>query len=192
MNRKVGGSMKSTADLAHGWIADMFDCRTCGFLDDCTVGLPSCCAAGFSGCWALGFPGCGVLGRLDCWALGIVGRRIDIMHQGSSKRRRQLLSCHPIYATLSCLHDQCSNMGSECGESTVLKASPPQYCSSPECSESECCDSRDQCSNMGSECSASTVLKASPPQYCSSPECSESECCDSRENSGILTLASVP
>ena len=71
MNRKVGGSMKSIADLVHGWIADMFDCRTCGLLDNWT------------GCWALGFPGCGVLGRLDCWALGIVGRRIDIMHQGA-------------------------------------------------------------------------------------------------------------
>ena len=34
--------MKSTADLVHGWIADMFDCRTCGFMDDCT---PSCRAA---------------------------------------------------------------------------------------------------------------------------------------------------
>ena len=58
MNRKVGGSMKSTADLVHGRITDMFDCRTCGLLDNWT------------GCWALGFPGCGVL---DGWIAGLLG-----------------------------------------------------------------------------------------------------------------------
>ena len=43
MNRKAGGSMKSTADLVHGWIADMFDCRTCGLLDDWTAGTREGC-----------------------------------------------------------------------------------------------------------------------------------------------------